>query len=322
MKNLVTCLVAATAVSVASPAWAEEDPTIRLAHSTWIGFGPFYVAKEKGFFEAAGADVDPIIIEASSDAIAAVMGGQLEAVSSTVDNFALFAGNGVPLSIVFATDESAGGDGIVAREEIDGVAGLAGKTVAAQQGSVSQFLLSQALDAEGLSLSDVNLIDMKSGDAGAAFVAGQVDAAVTWEPWLSRADDTEFGKILIDTEAMPGLIIGAVALRPDFIEAHPEAVQGMVTGYFDAIDFIRENPKEAKEIMARNLNMTPESLEASWGDINLLGRAENRALFSTAGSASPIADLAQAAGDFYQRIGVLNTVANGTDIVDGEFVND
>ena len=281
-------------------------PTLRIAHSTWIGYGALYIAKEKGYFSQAGVDVEPTVIEASSDAIAAMEGGRLDAVASTMDNLTLFSGNGAELSVVLALDESHGGDGIVGKKDIAGVAGLKGRTVAVQRGSVSQFLLAQTLGQVGLSNKDVNEIDMKSGDAGAAFVAGRVDAAVTWQPWLSKARATNFGKVLIDTRSLPGLVVDVVAVRPEYLRDNPKAIEGLVRGYYKAIAFMQNNPADAKEIIARNLKMTPASLDSSWNDVIFFGKAENQSFFvGPTGGTSPALALAKNAGSFYARIGVL-----------------
>lgn len=283
---------------------AEAAEKLTVAHSTWIGYGALYIAKEKGYFDEAGVDVELKIIEASSDAIAAMQGGQIEASASSVDNFSLFAGNGAKLSVIMSLDESHGGDGIVSKKEIAELSDLKGRTVAVQKGSVSQFILSQALDKAGLQLSDVNAIDMKSGDAGAAFVAGRVDAAVTWQPWLSKAAATDFGRVLIDTKAMPGVVVDAIAVHPDYLKDHKKEVQAFVKAYFKGIDFLKADPAAGKEIIARNLKMTPEALEATWSDVRFFDRTDNAAFFGTGGD-SPAKQLVKNAGDFYARIGVL-----------------
>ena len=309
MRACLGCAIAGAIAIAMSPIGAATGyaaQKISLAHSTWIGYGALYVAKEKGYFEKAGLDVDLRVIEASSDAIAAMQAGRIDVVASTIDNFSLFAGNGANLSLLIGLDESSGGDGIVAKNTIASVPDLKGQTIAVQMGSVSQFLLSEALDKAGLKLSDVKTIDMKSGDAGAAFVAGRVDAAVTWEPWLSKAKATDFGKILIDTKSLPGLIVDAIAVRPEYLRDNPKAVEGLVRGYFKAIAFLQTNPTEAKEIIARNLKMTPASLDSSWNDVMFFGKAENLSFFvSPTGGTSPALELAKNAGSFYARIGVL-----------------
>lgn len=306
MKSLIGLAVAGALAVVsyplgAAPALAAQK--LSVAHSTWIGYGALYIAKEKGFFEKAGLDVDLKIIEASSDALAAMQGGQIDVVASTIDNFSLFAGNGADLAVLVALDESSGGDGIVAKKEIAELADLKGRTVGVQKGSVSQFLLAQALDRAGLTLNDINAIDMKSGDAGAAFVAGSVDAAVTWQPWLSKAEATEFGKILIDTGDMPGLIVDALAARSDFAREHEADFKAFVDAYFEGVDFMREEPAAANEIIARNLKMSQETLEATLSDVRFFTRKDNADFF--AGDDSAAQQLVENAGEFYKRIGVL-----------------
>jgi len=305
--NAITRLAIASAVAITlSPvtgSYAYAAQKLTIAHSTWIGYGALYIAKEKGFFEKAGLDVDLKIIEASSDALAAMQGGQIDVVASTVDNFSLFAGNGADLSLLLTLDESSGGDGIVAKKDIATVADLKGRTVGVQKGSVSQFLLSQALDKAGLTIDDIKAIDMKSGDAGAAFVAGSIDAAVTWQPWLGKAAASDSGKVLIDTKSMPGLIVDALATRTEFPKEHTSDFKAFVKAYFEGVDFMKEDPEAANEIIARNLKMSKETLEGNLSDVRFFTAKDNADFF--AGADSPANKLVTNAGEFYHRIGVL-----------------
>jgi NitT/TauT family transport system substrate-binding protein len=306
MKTIVPLAFAgaiAMGLSLTGSCSAQAAQKLTVAHSTWIGYGPLYVAKEKGFFKKAGLDVDLKIIEASSDALAAMQGGQIEVVASTVDNFSLFVGNGANLSLLMTLDESAGGDGIVARKEVASVADLKGRTVGVQKGSIAQFLLAQALDKASLTMNDVKAIDMKSGDAGAAFVAGSLDAAVTWQPWLGKAAATDNGKVLIDTRAMPGLIVDALAARGDFARDHAADFKAFVNAYFDAVEFMKTDPAAANEIIARNLKMSKETLDASLKDVRFFSAKDNADFFK--GPDSPAGRLITNAGEFYRRIGVL-----------------
>ena len=49
---------------------------LRIGHSTYVGYGPLFVAQEKGFFRKQGADVDMITIEDVHARIAALEAGQ------------------------------------------------------------------------------------------------------------------------------------------------------------------------------------------------------------------------------------------------------
>ena len=86
------------------------------------------------------------------------------------------------LKIFSAVDESNGADGIIARNSIKNLADLKGKKVGVALNQTTHYLLQKALDKVGLSDNDLELVNMSSSDAGAAFITGELDAAVKWEP--------------------------------------------------------------------------------------------------------------------------------------------
>ena len=319
---IASVLLPGVAAAQSTPEAASGEPvTLRLAVSSWVGYGPLWLAEERGYFDEEGVSVELNLIEVSADRITAMQADRLDASATTVDTWTLFAAQGADLVQVLATDESTGGDGIVAKQEIAAIADLAGRTIAVQSASTSQFLLANALDEAGLSLDDVTLLDMSSGDAGAAFVAGQVDAAVTWQPWLANARETDFGHLLLDTTETPGLIVDTVAFRPQFVAENPEAVAAFVRGYYRAVEEIEANPDEANAIMAESISMETEDFVATLADLTLWGAEENQAYFGTAEEPGPIAALVQQAGEFYEGIGVTDNVPDPATIVDPGFVD-
>ena len=52
-----------------------QAKTLKLAHSTWVGYGPFYIARDKGYFKEEGVDVKLIIMENTSLKMGALMAG-------------------------------------------------------------------------------------------------------------------------------------------------------------------------------------------------------------------------------------------------------
>src|SRR5512139_3236060 len=210
---------------------------IKLGMSTWLGYAPLYLAKEKGFFKKQGVDVEVVVIESPADRRAAFAGDKIQGMATTVDTHVMTAAaeNPIPVKQVLALDDSHGGDGMVAKKEIKTIADLKGKTVAAQLGAgASYFWLNYVLSQNKLKLSDLKMVDMKAGDAGAAFVAGKVDAAVTWEPWLSRAKETPFGHVLLSSDKTPGIIVDSLAFKPDFIKKRGVDVKKVAARWFEA----------------------------------------------------------------------------------------
>ena len=71
-------------------------------------------------------------------------------------------------------------------------------------------------------------VDLTSGDAGAAFAAGRVPVAVTWQPWLDRTKKNPNGHVLVSSKQYPTIITDQVGFTPDFIKKNPETVQAFV----------------------------------------------------------------------------------------------
>src|SRR5438093_13208435 len=102
-------------------------------------------------------------------------------------------------------DKSYGADGMVVRKEIGKIADLRGKTVAASApGTAPYFTLAWFLKKNGLSVKDVKVVNLEPGPAAQAFIAGQNDAAMTYEPYLSTVRAApDKGKIIATTLDYP-----------------------------------------------------------------------------------------------------------------------
>ena len=266
-----------------SGAIANAD-TLTLAHSTWVGYGPFYIAQEKGFFEEEGVDIELTIMENTPLKMGALMAGQIDIVASTADEFPIYLSEGIPIKYILAVDASKGGDGVVATKDIATIADLAGKKVAFEEGSVSQFFINSLLLDAGMSQDDIELVNMTATDAGMAFAAGRVDAAVTWEPALSQGANSPNGHLLISSAETPGLIVDVIAVTDETLNEHREELAAFVRAWQRALDYLASNPDESYEIMARGVGGWLED-PAAWAEtltgIEYIDLAKNRALFGT-----------------------------------------
>ena len=248
-----TALAAAAGLLLAAAALEAGAEPLRFAHSTWVGNGPFYVARERGFFEEEGVSVELIVMEDVKTRLPALAAGRIDVTTTTVDTVLAFYSERRPFRYLFATDDSTGGDGIVAAADIRTVADLRGKRVAYSEGSVSQFYLSVLLGDAGLSLDDVETLNMTAGDAGAAFVAARVDAAVTWEPWLTRGRQAKHGHLLVDSSSSPGLIVDAVVTTEERLAERADDLRAFYRAWVRAVAWQREHEEEADAIMARGV---------------------------------------------------------------------
>lgn len=319
---LILALVSGLVVGCSGSAEQADNEVVKfkIGHCTWVGYGPLYIAQEKGFFANHNIQPEMVIIEDESQYAAAILANEIQALGNVVDREVIHYAHGAPISFVCAMDQSFGGDGIVASADIQSVTDLAGKTVGLDKSSTSYFFFLAILDKYGVDESTINIQEMTAGDAGAAFVAGRLDAAVAWEPWLTNAGQREGGHVLVSSRDFPGMIVDVVSMRQDFIEQNPEAVQGLVDAWNEAIAFYNENPEEGNQIMAQALGLTEEEIAEMVGGVQFMGQAENLAFFDSEQAEGTIYSLSKLALEFWNDKGIIDTEVNAEDIINSEFV--
>jgi len=299
--------------------------TVKIAHSTWVGYGPLYIARDKGFFKQHGVDVQLIVMEDPKERFPTMMAGRIQMIASTVDTALLYLKTPADFQYVVAIDDSDGGDGVVAKKNITTIADLKGKRVAVDYGSVSEFYLNVLLAKVGLKESDLNTINMTAADAGGAFVARRVDAAVTWEPWLSRGKMTDFGHLLVDSSTTPGLITDAVIVKADWAKSHGKDVEGVVKAWEEGVAYYEAHPDESIEIMAKGVGgwlKDPKEFKATLSGIKFYDAAANKAFFGTTEKPGPLTNTVQQAIDVWSSHGKLQVKTTPADLINYTYVNE
>ena len=307
--------------STSSGTSTKYSGTIHIASSTWTGYALIYLANSKGIWKNHGLDVNFKTVEDPNDRFIAMAAGRLEGMATTVDTFARQQSAGVPAVEIFPIDASVGGDGILASKSIKTVADLKGKTIAVNQGSVSEFFLAQVLKANGLSLTDVKELNMKSGEAGAAFVANRVDVAVTWEPWLSKAKARADSQVLVSSKQYPDLIVDSFGFRKEFVQKYPDTVKEFMRAYYDAYDWMQKNMAEATKIIGDAVGETAADVTADLSTIAMYDLKTGKTIMGTSSAHGKIYDTAKAAADFWKALGKVDTVMNVNDAFDPSFIN-
>ncbi len=299
----------------------KSSEPLKVTLPTWTGYGPLFLAKEKGFFEKNGVDVELSIVEGLGERKAALAGGKIDGMATALDVQVTLAGADIPVQVVWLLDDSYGGDGILVKNEINEIKDLKGKQVAFEVGSTSQMLALTALEQGGLTEDDVTVVQMSAGDAGAAFAAGKVDAAVTWEPWLTKGAQAN-GKILLTTKDLPGIILDTVSFKEDVIKDRPEDVKAFVKAMGEAMDYWKANEKEANEIMAKGLKIDVEEFEATVTGLKFFTKEDNNELFGTDSEKGSIYQSAENAIQFYKDQELLENDVKAEDVINGSFLQE
>jgi len=136
---------------------------------------------------------------------------------------------------------------------IQSINDLKGKKIAYNQASIAQYLLAKALQTEGLTLDDVESVYLAPSDASIAFANGEVDAWVTWDPYMTVAQEGG-NKILTTGEGIVPLRSFFVA-STDIIEQEPEVVNIFVDHVKEVGRSIDEDPTVAANVLEEATNI-------------------------------------------------------------------
>lgn len=323
MKRLATWVLIGALLGGLGLAEVVAAEPLKIRYSIWVGYGPLFIAKEKGYFREEKVDVELINMNDPKEGFFAMAAERLDGVVSTIDTMLLYLKTGKEFQYVLALDDSAGGDGIVARKEIKSVKDLKGKKVAFAEGSVSQFFLNVLLKEAGLTQKDIEAVNMKPEDAGAAFIAGKVDAAVTWEPWLSKGKAAPHGHILVDSSKTPGLITDVLILRRDVVAKRGKEIQGLVNAWNKAVAYWEKNPVESNEIMAKGVGdwlKDPKVFADVLSGVKFYNKAGNAKFFGTPQKPGDMYKVVQNAIDIWGSFGKLQAKVTSKDLINHQFV--
>ena len=308
---------AAAAVALWWGAWAQAaDIKVAIGISGWTGFGPLTLAKEVGIFKKHGLDVTLPKIPQASRALA-LASGDIQCAATTIETWVVWNANGVATKELFQLDKSYGADGIVARSDIKSFADLKGKTVAVSApGTTPYFMLAWMLNANKMSIKDVRAATIEPGPAAQAFLAGQNDAAVTYEPYLSSVrDKPAAGHILATTLDYP-MVLDSLGCTPKFLDANLTVAKAITESYFDALDYIKANEKKADEVMGADVKQSAYEFADSAKYLRWVGRDDNKTFF-----ASEFGKFSDTAADLLLQIGTIKQKPDMTQLYDPRGLN-
>jgi len=271
LKWLYILAVAALLLGVSGCA-REPETALRIGTNVWIGSEPLYLARELGRLDPAAVQL--VEYPSASEVLRAFRNQAIDGMVISLDELFGLAAEGFQPRIVLVVDVSHGADVVVGRGGMKTMQDLQGKSVAVESSALGAFVLSRALALNGMRASDVNVVHLESNEQPGAFEKGQVDGAVTFDPY--RAQFLRSGaRTLFDSTQIPGEIVDLLAVRASVLEKRPKAVQALLTGWFAAIDYMAKDPKDAARRMGiRQQRSGEQFLEAQKG-LHVPTREEN-----------------------------------------------
>lgn len=278
-RPLLTLAVGALAAVSSTLAAAEP---LKIAYSDWPGWVAFEVAIQKGWFKEAGVDAQFVWME-YGPSMEAFQAGKVDGVTVASGDVLVMAAAGKASKCVLLTDYSNGNDMIVARPGISSIKELKGKKVGVELGFVEHLLLLKALELNGMSESDVQLVGVPTNDTPQTLASGGVDAIGAWQPIVGGALKQVAGsKAIFTSKDVPGLIYDFLAVSVESYQAR-KGDWAKVVGVWPRIVSYINDPKtqgDALKLMSARVGVSAEDYGKLLPGTFLLDVAGNKKAFA------------------------------------------
>ncbi|MDX8390495.1 MAG: ABC transporter substrate-binding protein, partial [Mariprofundaceae bacterium] len=249
------------------------EPMLKVGTNQWPGYELFYLAKSLGEYNER--EVRLVELPSATEVMQLFRSGRIDAAALTLDEALSAVEQGVDIKIVLGVDFSNGADVLLTIPEISSLNDLKGKKVAVEATAVGAIVLSGALDASNLKLSDIEIIPTAVNHHYKVFTSGDVDAVVTFEQVRTKLLNAG-AQELFSSKDIPKQIVDVLVIRSDAMALSPGAVQQLIDGYFSALSYLRKSPEDAVQRMAPRLGISSENMLASYDSLEMLDRDDNK----------------------------------------------
>src|SRR6266446_3469218 len=323
---------------VLPPSGTPETKDVRLRVNIWVGCVGGLVANggldtaTESIYGNKGLKVSFKIIDDWTEGATALATNNVDVMLTTADvwakDFAQFQEKGVGAHAVFMVDWSRGADGVIGKQGINSIEGLAGKTVAFAPYTPSHFLLWNGIKGSGLTAEQSNeifskAVHTKDGiEPATLFSQQKVDAAVAWDPDMSDAVAKRPGaKKIYDTRVANKLIADILVVSDRFAANNPQALMNFLQGWLEGVEFIKQQPSRAATLIGaiKDFNIPADLAKTMLEGVKLSDCAENKSFFG-ADATSDYDNIFKMAEEMYRDLRLIKRIADPESSVDRRYV--
>lgn len=280
----------------ACEAFAAE--TVTISDLGIVADAPVYVAIEKGYFKEQGVEAKLMKFASAAETTAALSTGELQfsggAVSAGLFN-AFARGWSVRIAMSRTRDTPGFSSNTLVvrgdlRDQIRSIADLKGKKVAINAPAAGLlYMLGGMLEAEKLSLKDVEVVFMPWPNMGPAFDRKAIDAGTMVEPFVSQYQERGLAfpfKRAADHFRKPPLEISVILVNKEWMDKKFKLAGDFTVAYFKGLRYVYDamvsgkNRSEVVDIVSRYTGVKDKSIfeRTQWSYMDPNGNVERESL--------------------------------------------
>jgi NitT/TauT family transport system substrate-binding protein len=241
---------------------------ITIADGSSINSALLYVALKNDYFRQEGLEVACRLFPSGKAALDAVREGKgdLATVADVPIMFAVM--EGARISVVAAISEALRESALIGRKDrgILSEGDFKGKRIGVTLKTVSEYFLDVFLIFNRIPRDQIKVIPLLPDQIPGALLRGEIDAAVTWNPFIARLQDQLGANGYVDYGRNLYRMVWNLAGPEDFVKGNPEAVKKILRAVIRGAAFIKKKPAEAQKIVAGFLGLTEAQVTKSWNE--------------------------------------------------------
>jgi ABC-type nitrate/sulfonate/bicarbonate transport system substrate-binding protein len=222
------------------------------------------IAKDQGFFEREGLDVE---VTYTFDGGQLLAGGQLDLISDGADSGLVAFAQGKDV-IAVAPVTMLAADALVVQPDIESVADLAGKTLRVTNFGTDEFLAREFIEAQGLSPDEVEWVSIdEDGPALVQLENARIDGGMFSQGFALEAEETGEYNVLARPSDFGRFPWNVLQTTRTFADENPEALVGFIRAILSAIEFIQDPANRdavIDSLVAVQEGLPREDVEASY----------------------------------------------------------
>jgi NitT/TauT family transport system substrate-binding protein len=261
-------MAAAAALGAAAPAQAQGQALLEFNYGLpAANHASVFVAQDLGLFEKVGLKPKFFFFQSGAPLLAGLKSESLDVVTAGLA-LAFAAGQGIPLKFIFWEANSGASEGLVVdpRSGIKSYRDLGkARKIAAASGTCAQVALYYLAKKAGVDYAKLDVVNIPAPLFRNAFASGSIDAGIAWPPFSLQLRSEGYPIAAFDEEYTPvgGLCPGLTAVRPKYLQQHPEIGLKLVQVEAMAREAILKNPQVGIDAYVRRLQLSPEVARAT-----------------------------------------------------------
>lgn len=241
----------------------NEVKTVKIGYLPITHALPLFVENDLSANDSKNFKVELVKFGSWTELSDAVNTGQVDGASMLIELAMKSKERGIDLKTVALGHRD--GNVVVVSKDITQVADLKGKTfVIPHRLSTHNVLLYKMLKENGLTASDLNIVELPPPEMPAALSEGRISGYIVAEPFGAKSVATGKGKVLFESQDLwKDSVCCGLVLRNDFIKNNPTVAAEFVKEYVKAGEKAESKDSEVLGIAAKYMKVEPDVLNLS-----------------------------------------------------------